>query len=174
LPGLDSIDHAEVILLFTRRVTVPDNQLAQIKRYLDSGKPLVAVRTASHGLQGWPEFDKTVLGGNYQGHFGLEFKQTASPVEILKDHPVLAGIPKIVSGSSLYKTGPLASDTELLMVGLYPKAASLLPGRESIRRWIFTAPGLRKILKTLLPSILTVHCLGAGRKVPKENLLEMP
>ena len=116
LPGLDSLDHADVILLFTRRLTVPDDQLDQIKRYVDSGKPVVAVRTASHGLQGWPEFDKTVLGGNYQGHFGLEFKQTASPVEILKDHPVLEGISKIVSGSSLYKTAPLASDANLLMV----------------------------------------------------------
>ena len=117
LPGLDSLDHADVILLFTRRVTIPEDQLAQVKRYINSGKPVVAVRTASHGLQGWPEFDKTVLGGNYQGHFGLEFKQTVSSVEGLQSHPVLEGVTKIISGSSLYKTTPLASDVELLMVG---------------------------------------------------------
>jgi type 1 glutamine amidotransferase len=123
LPGLDSLDHADVILLFTRRITVPKDQLDQISRYVNSGKPVVAVRTASHGLQGWPEFDKVVLGGNYQGHFGLEFKQTASPVKALQNHPVLDGVAKIISGSSLYKTAPLASDTNLLMVSSTPQSS---------------------------------------------------
>jgi len=123
LPGLESLNHSDVLLLFTRRITIPEDQLDQIKQYVDSGKPVVAVRTASHGLQGWPEFDKIVLGGNYRGHFGLEFKQTASPVEALQNHPVLKGVTKIISAASLYKTAPLASDTELIMVSSTPQSS---------------------------------------------------
>jgi type 1 glutamine amidotransferase len=178
LPGLDSLNHADVILLFTRRVTIPEDQLAQIKQYLDSGKPLVAVRTASHGLQGWPEFDKTVLGGNYQGHFGLEFKQTASPVETLKDHPVLEGITKIVSGSSLYKTAPLASDAKLLMVSTTPQSSQPSAWTRVYKggRIFYTSLGSPEDFKNPSFRHLLTNALfwTAGRKVPQENPRETP
>ena len=122
LPGLESLERSDVVLLFTRRVTIPKDQLDRIKRYIDSGKPVVAVRTASHGFQEWLEFDKIFLGGNYQGHFGLEFKQTVTPAPTVQNHPVLEGVGQIISSSSLYKTAPLASDTELLMISSTPQS----------------------------------------------------
>ena len=116
LPGLESIDHSDVVILFTRRLTLPEEQLNKIRETIDSGKPVVAIRTASHGFQGWPEFDKIVLGGNYHGHFGTEFKQTLISVTAFQNHPVLKGVDKIISTSSLYKTSPVAADADVLMI----------------------------------------------------------
>ncbi|MFN8007312.1 MAG: ThuA domain-containing protein [Terriglobia bacterium] len=123
LPGLEAIEHCDVVLLFTRRVTIPKNQLDRIKAYVESGRPIVAVRTASHGFQDWLEFDKDVLGGNYQGHFGPESKQTVTKVPGKKDHPILKGVGKIRSKSVLYVTSPLSPDAELLMVGSIPQSS---------------------------------------------------
>ena len=178
LPGLDSLAHADVILLFTRRVTIPDDQLDQIKRYVDSGKPVVAVRTASHGLQGWPEFDKTVLGGNYQGHFGLEFKQTASPVEGLQNHPVLEGVTKIISSSSLYKTAPLASDAKLLMVGSTPQSSQPSAWTRVYKggRIFYTSLGSPEDFENPSFRRLLTNALfwAAGRKALQEKPLKTP
>ena len=68
LPGLEHLDHCDVMLLFTRRLKLEGEELERIKRYCLAGKPLVGVRTASHAVQTWLDLDKEVLGGNYRGH----------------------------------------------------------------------------------------------------------
>jgi type 1 glutamine amidotransferase len=179
LPGLDSLNQSDVLLLFTRRVTIPEDQLGQIKRYVDSGKPVVAVRTASHGLQGWPEFDKVVLGGNYQGHFGSEFKQTVRPVEAIQTHPVLEGVGEIISCSSLYKTGPLTSDTELLMDSSTPQSSQPSAWTRVYQggRIFYTALGAPEDFENPFFRRLLTNALfwAAGRKVShQEELIETP
>src|SRR5262249_31659563 len=46
LPGLENLETCDVMLLFTRRLTVGGEQLERIKKYCQGGKPVVAVRTA--------------------------------------------------------------------------------------------------------------------------------
>jgi len=65
--GLEALDTCDTALFFTRRLELNGEQLDRIKNYCRSGRPIVAVRTASHGFQRWLAFDKEVLGGNYQG-----------------------------------------------------------------------------------------------------------
>src|SRR6185436_5312000 len=95
--------------------------------YCTAGRPIVAVRTASHGFQNWLEFDKLVLGGNYQGHFGagptLETKVAAEA----KDHPILRGVGPLRSRASLYRTAPLAPDAQLLLEGQTPSSSGSQP-----------------------------------------------
>ncbi|MBD3267941.1 hypothetical protein GF373_14845, partial [bacterium] len=118
LPGLDALDTCDVALFFTRRLKIEGEQLALVKNYIESGKPVVAVRTASHGFQNWLECDKLVYGGNYHGHYGNKWTQT---VKIMADsHPVLAGVREFQSPYSLYKTKPLADDTRVLLLSTIP------------------------------------------------------
>ena len=68
LPGLEQLDDCDVALVFIKRMKLAGEQLERFKKYATSGKPIVGVRTASHAVQTWLEFDREVLGGNYQSH----------------------------------------------------------------------------------------------------------
>ena len=81
LPGLEALDTCDVAVFFTRRLMIDGEDLARVKKYCESGRPIVAIRTASHGFQNWLEFDKLVLGGNYRGHYGNKLTMKAVPVE---------------------------------------------------------------------------------------------
>ncbi|NQT87338.1 ThuA domain-containing protein [bacterium] len=122
LPGLEALDQCDVALFFSRRLTITGDALKRVKRYCTSGNPVVAVRTASHGIQNWLDFDKRILGGNYHGHYKKGEALTSAIVDGAKDHPVLKGVTDFTSEESLYKTTPLAKDATLLMTGNTPKA----------------------------------------------------
>jgi len=128
LPGLEALDDCDVALFFTRRLRIKGEQLERVKKYCLGGNPIVAVRTASHGFQTWLAFDKVVLGGNYQGHFGDGPTMKAIVVPRAKGHPILEGVvTPIKSRHSLYKTAPLADDCELLMKGSTPESGGFQP-----------------------------------------------
>ncbi len=114
-PPLDGLDDADVLLVFTRRLNTSGRSLMQFQNYCEQGRPLVGIRTASHAYQNWLEFDKDVLGGDYQGHFG---KGPAVQLEfIVPEHAILDGIPKFESFGSLYKNPSLRDDTSVLLMG---------------------------------------------------------
>jgi putative heme-binding domain-containing protein len=120
LPGLENLDSCDVLLLFTRRLTISGEQLERVKKYCRSGKPIVAVRTASHAFQNWLGLDKEILGGNYQGHYKEGPVTQVAIVDKFKNHPVLAGVQPFPSMGSLYKNTGLASDDEVLLTGSIP------------------------------------------------------
>src|SRR6476469_7169416 len=41
LPGLEALDRCDVALFFTRRLTLPAEQLERVKKYVLAGRPLV-------------------------------------------------------------------------------------------------------------------------------------
>jgi type 1 glutamine amidotransferase len=117
LPGLEAIDSCDVMVLFARRVKLPDDQLARVKKYFQAGRPVVGLRTASHAFQNYLEFDKEVLGGNYSNHYGVGPVTQVSIVEKAKEHPILAGVKPFTSTASLYKNIGAAADIDLLLTG---------------------------------------------------------
>ncbi len=121
LPGLEALDKCDVAVFFTRRLKIGGEDLARVKKYCEAGRPIVALRTASHGFQNWLEFDKLVLGGNYHGHFGNNTTMKAVLVDGAQRHPAMAGVEPITSRGSLYKTSPLAPDATPLMLGSTPE-----------------------------------------------------
>jgi type 1 glutamine amidotransferase len=121
LPNLEAIDTGDVMVLFARRVTLPPEQLERVRKYCAAGKPIVGIRTASHAFQNWLPFDKEVLGGNYQGHYGVGPTTQVEIVEKAKDHPILAGVKPFASPSSLYQNTGTAGDVELLLTGRIPE-----------------------------------------------------
>lgn len=118
LPGLENLDDCDVAVLFTRRLQLKGEQLERLKKYCQSGRPLVGIRTASHAVQTWLGLDREVFGGNYKGHFGAGPVCDVKLVE--KDHPILRGVQPFQSAGSLYKNTGLAKDVNVLLVGSIP------------------------------------------------------
>jgi len=50
ISGLEALDDADLMVIFTRWRILPDEQMAHIDRYLKAGKPVVALRTATHAF----------------------------------------------------------------------------------------------------------------------------
>ena len=117
-PSLDALDQADLVVLFARRMQLPVEQLGQVKRYVESGRPIIGLRTASHAIQNWLDFDKLVLGGNYHGHHKNNLSGNASIVPAAKGHAILDGVAaEFNMGGSLYKNTTLARAAKPLLSG---------------------------------------------------------
>jgi type 1 glutamine amidotransferase len=121
LPGLENLESCDVALFFTRRLTIKGGQLEKIQKYCAAGKPVVGVRTASHGFQNWLDMDKEVLGGNYKNHYGAGPATDIAVTDKGNAHPTLAGVKAFKSPGSLYKNTGVAKDAEVLMTGSIPE-----------------------------------------------------
>lgn len=122
IPGLDAIDSADLIVLYFRRTSLPENQLAKFKAWFEAGKPVVAIRTTSHGFQNWLEFDRIVLGATYGNHYGNKSKGTQiSFVEKQADHAILKSLDRKTFHSPMwvYKYTSLADSVTVLMTGKF-------------------------------------------------------
>src|SRR5258705_9960248 len=97
LQNLEALEKADTAILFVRRMTIPANQLAQIKRYCESGKGLVGVRTATHAWNEWPTFDVDVIGAKYGNHFGPAKSLSVKP------HAITQGTAGFQSTKDIYK-----------------------------------------------------------------------
>jgi len=51
IPGLEALDTADLLILFTRFRDLPDAQMKHIVDYVESGRPIVALRTATHAFE---------------------------------------------------------------------------------------------------------------------------
>jgi type 1 glutamine amidotransferase len=118
IPGLEALDRADLVVLFVRRMTLPNGQLDRIRKYLDSGRPLIGLRTASHAFENWKDFDHDVLGGNYHMHHDDKLPATIRIAPEAANHPILRGVEKeFVAGGSLYRNAPLPSPSAILLSG---------------------------------------------------------
>ena len=117
LTGAKSLETADVVVFFTRRVSLAPDQLELVRKYVASGRGVVGIRTASHGFQTWLGFDAEVLGGSYNNHYGKDERADVTINEKAKDHPVLAGIEAFTTGAKLYKNPNLAADDTVLLRG---------------------------------------------------------
>src|SRR5262245_19700711 len=121
LPGLAWLDKCDVAVFYTRRLKITGEQLDRVKKYATSGKPIVAIRTASHGFQNWLDMDKEVLGGDYKNHFGHDLRPDIKLTEAGQKHPVLTSVKPFQATGGLYKNPSVAKDVTVLMTGEIPK-----------------------------------------------------
>lgn len=120
LPGLEQLDHCDVALVFIKRMKLKGEQLERFKKYVTSGRPIVAVRTASHAVQTWLEFDHEVLGGNYHNHYPADPTMTITLEPDAAAHPILAGVELTTVADALYKNSGHAADIHVLLSGTIP------------------------------------------------------
>ncbi len=151
IENLQILKDADLAVFFIRRRALEQEKMEFIRDYVKSGKPVMGIRTASHAfdakkpilrevgavtpaggsiseeLAQWPEFDRDVLGGNYQDHFGhLEEGTKISVIPGMEGHPLLHGFPLegYYSSGSLYKNRPLRSKNAMvLLMGTIPDQA---------------------------------------------------
>ena len=114
LPGIEQLGTCDVMVVFARRLELPAEQVAQIRRYMDEGKPVVGIRTASHAFQTWLAFDHEVLGGDYHGHAEDKFAKVQISSKA-KDHPALAGVEPFTTTGKLYSNPHVADDVTVLL-----------------------------------------------------------
>ncbi|HEX3132398.1 MAG TPA: ThuA domain-containing protein [Planctomycetota bacterium] len=93
IPGLETLATADLMVMFTRFRALPDDQMKMIADYLDSGKAVMGLRTATHAFQlkdgayqkysynsndltFQQGFGKQVLGETWAGHHGGHGKQS--------------------------------------------------------------------------------------------------
>jgi hypothetical protein len=115
IPGLEKLAEADLVIFFTRLLTLPKSDLEKIVKYLDSGKPIIALRTANHGFRSqlpykidgkqvrWGE---DILGGTFLNHHG-RWQADSTRGSIAKEqtgHPILTGVTDIWGDSDVYRT----------------------------------------------------------------------
>ena len=88
LPGIEALAEADMLLVYCRRINVTKPHLKIIKGFLEAGKPVIGIRTASHAFQTFLELDKVYFGGSYKGH-DKAFETLMSVDDKNKTHPIL-------------------------------------------------------------------------------------
>lgn len=115
IPGLEHLASADLVIFFTRLLTLPKAENELIVKYVDSGKPFIALRTANHGFRGplpykingkQVNWGTDVLGGAFMGHHGRWHADSTrgTLVEAQKNHPILTGVSDIWGDSDVYRT----------------------------------------------------------------------
>src|SRR5213082_508196 len=77
IPGLEALDTADLMVIFTRFRDLPDKQMKHIIDYLEAGKPIVAIRTATHAFnipagKTYAKYSYNYGGKDYEQGFGRQ------------------------------------------------------------------------------------------------------
>ena len=137
IPGTQKLDDADLMVLFTRFRELPDEQMKPIVDYTNSGKPMMALRTATHPFDyqknkhsvyakyTWNSHDppggfgQLVFGDSWVSHHGQHGTQSTRGIinESLASHPVLTGCDDIWGPTDVYGIVHLPPDVEVLLWG---------------------------------------------------------
>jgi hypothetical protein len=137
IPGMATLDQADMLVAFLRFRELPDPDMKHFVDYVDSGKPILGIRTSTHAFaynrnkqspyahydfrsKDWPGgFGQQVLGDtwiNHHGHHGQESTRGVINPEY-RDHPVLRGVEDIWGPTDVYGLAHLPDDVEVLVRG---------------------------------------------------------
>ncbi|MFT7485604.1 MAG: type 1 glutamine amidotransferase [Candidatus Paceibacteria bacterium] len=150
IPGIEVLDDADMMVCFLRFRELPDEDMAHFVNYVESGKPILGLRTATHAFDyrrdkqsphvrySWNSgawvggFGRQVLGDTWISHHGHHGQESTRGV--VEDgnaaHPVLRGVSDVWGPTDVYGIRNLpASATVLLrgqvLQGMQPDSAVL-------------------------------------------------
>ncbi len=110
IPGLEALHSADLMVIFTRFRDLPDDQMQHIVSYVDSGRPIVGLRTATHAFhtkkhktyqhydfraKTWKDgFGRQILGETWVNHHGGHGTESCRGIlaQGAAAHPILRGI----------------------------------------------------------------------------------
>jgi hypothetical protein len=138
IPGLEALKAADLMVICTRFRTLPPQQMEHIVKYLDAGKPVVGLRTATHAfaypadspfhkwswdsrVKGWEGgFGRQVLGETWVNHWGQHDRQSTLGLLVKgeQEHPILRGLKDgdVWAASDVYEVH-LPRDARPLVLG---------------------------------------------------------
>ncbi len=130
IPGTAALKSADLMIIATRFRDLPDKQMTPIDRYLKAGKPVMGLRTATHGFKMsndsnykhytngytgskdfWKGgFGKAILGEKWVAHHGNHGSESTRGIipEQARNHPITNGI----------KSGQIWGPTDVYEVNL--------------------------------------------------------
>ena len=137
IPGLHLLRDADMMVIFTRFRELPDDQMKYIVDFMNSGKPILGLRTATHAfsyksLKDSPYakysfnsknppggFGQLVLGDTWINHHGVHGKQSTRGVinKSYASHPILKGADDIWGQTDVYAIKNLPQDAKVLVYG---------------------------------------------------------
>ncbi|CAN5395218.1 ThuA domain-containing protein [soil metagenome] len=137
IPGLQALQQADMMVIFTRFRELPDSEMKYIDDFLKSGKPILGIRTSTHAFDysrnkeskyakyGWNNkewqggFGQQVLGDTWINHHGHHGQESTRGVinEKYKDHLILKGVEDIWGPTDVYGIKNLPEDAKVLVYG---------------------------------------------------------
>ncbi len=138
IPGLEALDTADLAILLIRWRNLPDDQMKHFADYIESGRPIIGLRTATHSFdlkssatyrkytwnnKEWEGgFGRQVLGETWIRHHGQHGKQSTRGILAngQEKHPILRGIRdgEIWGPTDVYAVRlPLPGDSLTLVYG---------------------------------------------------------
>jgi len=134
ITGLEALDSADLLVLFTRFQAFSDEQMQHIDDYIAAGKPIIGLRTTTHGFKGlkgkfarynegysgdekkWKSgFGEAILGEHWVGHYGRNHSQSShlllEPSQL--EHPILRGVRDVHTQCGGYNAHPREGCTVL-------------------------------------------------------------
>lgn len=137
VPGMHLLGSADLAILTFRFRELPDSEMKHFVDYVQRGKPLIAIRTATHAFQysknkqsayakwdwkskEWPGgFGQQVLGDTWVSHHGVHAKESARGLidGPHAEHPVVRGVKDIWGPSDVYGIIRLKNTDTILVHG---------------------------------------------------------
>jgi type 1 glutamine amidotransferase len=138
IPGLEALQKADLMIIATRFRNLPDEQMKHLADYIESGKPIIGLRTATHAFNipggntyrkysydyGGKEYERgfgrQVLGETWVSHHGKHGSQSTrgliAPGQ--EQHPIVRGIRSgdIWGPTDVYGASP-PSDGTIVVLG---------------------------------------------------------
>ena len=125
LRGLDALDTADLMIIGTRFRKPGAEEAKHIADYLNAGKPVIGLRTATHAFRGegdfgglkYDDFGLKILGETWVAHHGQHKVQGARGVSLQGQvsHPILNSVSDVFCPSDVYTVSNLTDADQILM-----------------------------------------------------------
>jgi uncharacterized protein len=124
LRGLEALANADLAVFYLRWRTLPDDQMRMIVAYVNSGRPMIGLRTTTHSFRNqtgqyarWNDgFGQEIFGQRWLTHHGAQSSTAVFPA--VTPHPILRGVTPFTGRSWLYHVTPVhGADVQTLLLG---------------------------------------------------------
>jgi len=134
LRGLEILYEADLLFMFMRFLNLPDEEMDHFDAYVESGKPIIGLRTSTHAFRipegPWQKYDSTYQGKEFVGGFGRQVLGETwvahhgdnhvqgtrlIPLPHRSEHPVLTGVGEMFVMTGGYLTSPREGSWPLVM-----------------------------------------------------------
>ncbi len=160
ITGLETLESADLLVVFLRFQDFPDEQMQHIVDYLDRGGPVMGLRTSTHafkmkkgakfekystGYRGADYvggFGRQVLGETWVGHYGKNHVQSSKLIlqAQMAEHPILRGVKDVWVQCGGYNADPIEGSQTLalgrVLDGMRPDAPPAKDKKELPVAWI--------------------------------------
>ncbi len=126
--GWEALDNADLMIIATRFRRPSAEDAEHVTKFMNAGKPIIGLRTATHAFNGketfgdkitYREWGRKILGEEWVSHHGGHKREGALGVveEGQKDHPILNGVKDVFGPSDVYGVRHLTEADTILMRG---------------------------------------------------------